>query len=269
MDNKENVNPPPKKKSKLSLSLRKKTVLKEKDVNQPQFCKPVEEFDFVKAAEGIVPLNRKMNTKWAESTFLEWVHERNTMYSTDLTIPADILQSHDEEKICEVMCYFAMEVRREDGERYPAATLRSLLSALNRTLKSNKAPFSILDRQNIAFRPLMLTLDSISSDLHRDGVDVKRNSAMIISKEDEDRFWEKGLLGTSSPRVLRLSVFFYIGLQFCSRGVEEQHRLVPSQFERFPGDISVYNEAVFYTYCEYISKNNQHRFKDVNSKVNQ
>ena len=67
----------------------------------------------------------------------------------------------------------------------------------------------------------MLTLDSISSVLHRDGVGVKRNSAIIISKEDEDQFWEKGLLGTSSPRVLHLSVFFYIGLQFCLRGVEE------------------------------------------------
>ena len=49
MDNKENVGPPPKKKSRLSLSTRKKTALKENEVNEkpePRFCKPVEELIF-------------------------------------------------------------------------------------------------------------------------------------------------------------------------------------------------------------------------------
>jgi len=37
---------------------------------------------------------------------------------------------------------------------------------------------------------------------------------------------------------------------------------VPQQFSRVPADLSVYNESVYYEYTEFISKNNQHRFKD-------
>ena len=37
------------------------------------------------------------------------------------------------------------------------------------------------------------------------------------------------------------------------------------QFTRFPSDIEHYSEDVYYEFREYISKNNQHRFKDVHA----
>ena len=49
-----------------------------------------------------------------------------------------------------------------------------------------------------------------------------------------------------------------------TRGVQEQHDLIPKQFVHFPQDISVYNSNVYYLYTEFISKTNQHRFKDLN-----
>ena len=54
------------------------------------------------------------------------------------------------------------------------------------------------------------------------------------------------------------------------RGVQEQQDLIPSQFSRVPLDKSVYNTKVYYQYTELASKNNQHRFKDINgqNKVN-
>jgi hypothetical protein len=90
-------------------------------------------------AEGVVPNNTKQNTKWAESTFLKWID-----YTPNNLFPIDILHSHDAGKVCEVMKYFVLEVRKEDRGKYFGATVRSLLSALNRILKSNGAPFSIL-----------------------------------------------------------------------------------------------------------------------------
>ena len=48
-------------------------------------------------------------------------------------------------------------------------------------------------------------------------------------------------------------------------GVQEQHDLVPRQFSRVVPETSVYDGYVYYQYTEYISKNNQHRFKDLNS----
>ena len=60
-------------------------------------------------------------------------------------------------------------------------------------------------------------------------------------------------------------MFFYVGLCFALHRFQEQHHLVPRQFSRVSPETSVYDGYVYYQYTEYISKNNQHRFKDLNS----
>lgn len=50
-------------------------------------------------------------------------------------------------------------------------------------------------------------------------------------------------------------------MNFVLRGVEEQHSLRPEQFVRYPSERDVYSEE----YTEFISENNQHRFKDINA----
>ena len=135
-----------------------------------------------------------------------------------------------------------------------------VVSGLNRVLQGNKAPFSVLDKGDARFRDVLKTLDSLSSDMHRQGIGATKNSAKVIEYEHEDIFWQKSLLGCSTPMVLQRTVFVYVGLNFVLRGVQD---LVPSQFVRFPQDKRVYNSAVYY---EYISKKNQHRFKDINAK---
>ena len=127
---------------------------------------------------------------------------------------------------------------------------------------SNRAPFSVLDKGDPRLRELLITLYTLTSELHRQGIGATKNSAKVIEAEHEDLFWEKSLLGYSTPKLLQRTVFFYVGLNFALRGVQEQHDLVPSQFVRTPLDTSVYNSCVFY---ELISKkNNQHRFEDMN-----
>ena len=112
-------------------------------------------------------------------------------------------------------------------------------------------------------------MDSISSELHKKGIGAQHKSASVITDEDEDMLWAKGSLGTSSPRTLQHTVFFYIGLQFCLRGVQEQYDLTPHQLSRYPPDTRIYHDGVYYQYTEFISKNNQHRFKDINSSNKQ
>ena len=134
--------------------------------------------------------------------------------------------------------------RERENPKDTAATLRSLVSGLNRELQRNQAPFSVLDMSDSRFRDLLRTLDSLTCKLHKNGVGVVKQSAKVISIEHEDIFWEKGLLGFSTPKTLQRTVFFYLGLNFVLRGVQEQHDLVPSQFHHVPQDISVYNESV-------------------------
>ncbi len=114
--------------------------------------------------------------------------------------------------------YFVLEARREVGKPYPPGTIRSLLSGLNRVLKENRATFSILSKGDPRFREVLLTLDSVTSSLHRQGIGAEKHSALVISYDHEKVFWEKRLLGYDTPKTL---LFFGIGLNFVLRGVEE------------------------------------------------
>ena len=113
------------------------------------------------------------------------------------------------------------------------------------------------------FRNLLKTLDSLSCELHKQGVGVVKHNAKVIDLEHEAIFWEKSLLGYSTPKILQHTVFFYVGLHFALRGVQEHHDLVPLQFVRMPPDSDIYDASVYYEYTELISKNNQHRFNSL------
>ena len=161
--------------------------------------------------------------------------------------------------------YFLLEARKENGEHYTPGTVRSLLCGLNRVLKQNGATFSILDKGDPAVRELLLTLDTVTSSLHRQGIGAARKSAPIMSCEHENMLWDKALFGYDHPKTLQRAVLFYVGLHFVLRGVDEQQSLIPEQIVRYPSNTEVYSSDVYYEYTEFISKNNQPRFKAINS----
>jgi len=78
-----------------------------------------------------------------------------------------------------------MEIWKSDGSQYPPA-LRSLLSGVNYVLQK-KAPFSIpkLGKGDYRFKDLLHTLDSLCSDLHRQGIEATKNSAKVIELDLE------------------------------------------------------------------------------------
>ena len=244
---------------------KKAAVLPLSEWNSRCFCDPIGSCELKKAAKGVIPKNAEISTQWAVRNFNAWATNRSIMEPTDI-VPSDFLQSHDADLVCKLLCRFVLETRRVDGTPYPPATLRSLVSGLNRVLQSNKAPFSALDRSDSRFQDLQKTLDSHSSELHRQGIGAVIESAKSIDPVHEDIFWQKYLLGYCTPKVLQRTVLFYVGLNFVLRGVQEQYDLVPSQFIRVPQDKNFYDSSVYYKYIEYISKNNQHHFKDINTK---
>ena len=95
-------------------------------------------------------------------------------------VSTDLLQCHDASVVSKYLRYFVLEARTQDDKKYSPTTIWSLLSGLNRILKELKATFSILDKSNPAFRELLLTLDTVTSDLHQEGVGVAKKSASVI-----------------------------------------------------------------------------------------
>ena len=76
--------------------------------------------------------------------FESWARNRSS--SASEIVPPGILHSHDPELVCKWLCCFVLETRKLDGSRYPPATIRSLVSGLNRELQRHSAPFSVLDK---------------------------------------------------------------------------------------------------------------------------
>ena len=141
-----------------------------------------------------------------------------------------------------------------------------MLCGLNSVQKDNKVPFNFLDKNDIHFKELHKTLDTVFSDLHSRGIGAKTSTATVISYEDEELLWTQGILGYNSPRALLNTVFYYVGLLFCLRGGQEQRSLSWKNFKRVPDDAKVYTSSTYYDYFEFASKNNQHRFRDIRSK---
>ena len=137
---------PPKKKLKLSLSQKMAEQSASEGLGLSRFALPVSEQEFSEAAKGVALSNTKKNNCWAEWMFNAWVDEQNKVNPG--SVPTDLLSCHDPDTVCKYMRYFVLEVRSQDGNKYPPRTIRSILSGLNRILKESKAPFSILDKTN-------------------------------------------------------------------------------------------------------------------------
>ena len=110
--------PSGKRRSKLSLSLKRKATVAER-------------FEFVDDAKSealskkFVPKNTKKSTQWALSTLFSWRDKRNVCFSglPENQVPPDILISTDPVALYKWLTFFIAEVRKRDGTEYPTHVL--------------------------------------------------------------------------------------------------------------------------------------------------
>ena len=115
--------------------------------------------------------------------------------------------------------------------------------------------YHLFSKDDFRFRDLQNTLDSVCVSLRKESIRATRKAALVITKKDKELLWSSGVLGTDSPWPLLRAVFYTVGLSFTLRGGQEHHDLKVDQFQRFPQDLDVYNENVYYQYVEHGSKN--------------
>ena len=137
----------------LSLSKTKKKALHVVTASADEshrFTPPYSTQELQQLAEGLKPAKTEASTRWAIKTFTKWAHNRKTAVPND-PIPDNLLECHDPATVSKYLCMFVAETRKENGEKYLPATIRSLFSGINRTLQENKAPFSILTGKMFIF----------------------------------------------------------------------------------------------------------------------
>ena len=72
-------------------------------------------------------------------------------------------------------------------------------------------PPNFLNRQDVRFKKLHGTCDTVFRSLHEAGLGTVKKSAQAFQSDDEDRFWESKVFNTSTAEGLQNAVFFYVG----------------------------------------------------------
>ena len=137
---------------------------------------------------------------WAYSNFQLWLCNRNTCFPED-RCPENILDKTpwDSKALSFWLCRYVCETRKEDGSKYPPSSLHCLLAGLLRHMRSiDPACPNILDTSDVRFRDLHSTIDATFRKLREDGVGAEVKHASVITKQEENLLWEKGVLGTKS-----------------------------------------------------------------------
>ena len=144
---------------------------------------------------------------------------------------------------------FILEARKKTGEVYPPNTLHHIVCGLMRYVGNPQVDF-FRDPQFSSFRA---SLDAEMKRLQANGIGSRKKQAEILTEEEENTLWDKGLLGDATPQTLLDTIIFYNGLFFALRSGLE-HR----QLRRDPCQIQVVEhpgERPFLKYTEDISKN--------------
>lgn len=238
-ESKENASPKPKRR-KLSLSTNKG-----KKTTRFNF-KTQEEIEDL--SKGYIPPNTEKNTKWAKSVFTDWVAQRNLKFP-DEQCPENILQNVNAEEIAKWFPIFIAEVRRCDGEQYPAKSIHQILAGLLRYMRGiDKNCPNFLDKNDHRFQGIDRTCESVYRSLRKQGVGADVRHTPVVTVAEETKLWDLNILNTTTPKGLLRAVFYYVGKVCCLRGGEEQRCLKKSQFTRH------YNPDM-YKYIETGSKN--------------
>ena len=151
--------------------------------------------DLSKFMEGSTPANTEKSTIWAMRNFEEWRRARNLKFPND-TCPEDIFVESDKSKTCEWLCRFISETRKSDGEEYTPRSLYLILAGIQRHIRKLRPLDTINIFEDVQFKALKNVCDSIFKRLHRKGIGTETKETAVLSRDDEDALWDKGVCWT-------------------------------------------------------------------------
>ena len=128
------------------------------------------------------------------------------------------------DELNELISYFVFEVKKQDGREYPANSLHSLVSSLQRYLKTQCGKNFRFFNDDF-FSKLRTSLDTVMKERSAAGIGVESKRAEVISLEEENRLWAKNILGEDSGTQLVETLVYLFGLHLALRGGKEHRRL--------------------------------------------
>ena len=162
--------------------------------------------------------NKNRNTM---KTTVTWVNRFETWRKVR-EIPHK-LEHIPERELDNVLQRFFAELRKGDGGEYEPESLRTMLASLDRFLREEGRPYSILKDKE--FEGCRKVLNGKAIELRENGMGKRKNRSDPLSEQEEEQLWQRRVLGGCNPKSLNHTVFFLISQQFGTRGCQEHHQL--------------------------------------------
>lgn len=156
--------------------------------------------------------NTSRSTKQWLAVFNSWRESRHLEVNIANMAPADLDK---------VLGQFYAEVKRKDGDDYEPESLRIMQSAIERHLKENDYPVSIVRGREFHNSQEILNAKAIS--LREQGKGKRPNKSQPLNHDEESTLWTNGQLGDTNGRVLTNTNFKNLTEQLGLRGRQEHH----------------------------------------------
>ena len=177
------------------------------ELNRERFSTFVDDDELAILSKGVVPANTDRNTKWALSNFFAWKEARNKKYPEN-PVPEELFSCTDPATLNTHLSRFAVETRKANGEPYPPKTVHQLLCGILRHMRDiNQECPNFLDKKDSRFKALQGAMDAHFHQLHSSGIGREIKHARVLTKDDEEKLWRSGVMGTSTPKAFKMLFF--------------------------------------------------------------
>ena len=227
------------------------------EAEESRFGSPLAAKDLEKIVKNAKCKNTENKARWAVGVFCKWQEARS---KCEQILSKKSLIAMTNKELSESLSYFIVEVRNEAGGEYRPNTIYELIISIQYYMRKNGKSVNILEDE--VFAKMRSVLDAKMKQLSRQGLGIEKNQADVITTEQEEILWSKGILGCSNPRTLLNTMVYLIGLHFALRA-EQEHRNLRFGEE---SQISLKQDASGRRYLQYtedVSKTNpgglQHR----------
>jgi len=167
-------------------------------------------------------------------SFLEENENKNTASKTkpDMALVKSFLQTKGETRefehippreLNEIISMFILSIRHKDGTEYEPATLRGMVSSMDRYLTMNYYPTTIQNGEE--FVQTRDVLNKKQKYLKKQGKGNKPNAAPSLTDDQIDMLWKNGQLGVSSPDSMLNTLCFFNTASFGLRGCDEHRQM--------------------------------------------
>ena len=166
------------------------------------------------------------NVNWAVAAYNRWRNERLHSMEYDYGIyNADLNNVDKLEKmnLIHALCYFIPEITKVSGEAYRGKTLYQIVVSIQKYLESNKVYWRLIEDRE--FRDVRTVLDNVMKERAKMNLGLVSRRADLITYDMEQELWNKNLLGSDTPDKLHTTYYFYLGLRFCLRSVQDHYGL--------------------------------------------